>query len=333
MMRFDVEIPNCREAMFTPAPFAGPEQVVATVVEAERLGFETVWATDFISPSPASGIGPDVRPNWYEPIVTLAYAAARTQRIRLGTGVVMMPYRDTVMLAKQAATLDQFSGGRFVLGMGLGAFKDEFNMVRPRDKKVHRGRLLDEQIAALLKLFEPQPDNVDFSGDYVEFHGLRLDPKPVQQRLPIYLPCRNEAMIERAAKWQLGAMFHATDAVQHLDKIAAALERHGRTLDDIDIIGEAEVRIAKTHEAAVKEYAESVMGMYRTRKAPTGRRVELDALVEKNWIGTVDEVVQKIGAAKEAGLKHVNALHLAADTLDERLAQMQIFAEEVMPRV
>jgi alkanesulfonate monooxygenase SsuD/methylene tetrahydromethanopterin reductase-like flavin-dependent oxidoreductase (luciferase family) len=333
MMRFDVEIPNCREAIFTPAPFAGPEQIVETVVEAERLGYETVWATDFISPSPASGIGPDVKPNWYEPIVALAFAAARTQRIRLGTGVVMMPYRDTVMLAKQSATLDQFSGGRFVLGMGLGAFKDEFNMVRPRDKKVHRGRLLDEQIAALLKLFEWQGENVDFAGEYVEFHGLRLDPKPLQKRLPIYLPCRNEAMIERAAKWQLGAMFHAADANSHLPLIAAALERNGRVLQDIDIIGEAEVRIAKTHEAAVREYGDSVMGRYRTRNAPTGSRVELETLVERNWIGTVDEVVQKIGAAKEAGLEHINALHLAADSMQERLAQMQVFAEEVMPRV
>ena len=332
-MRYDVEIPNCREGIFTPAPFATPEQVVQTVVEAERLGYETVWATDFVSPSPSSGIAADTSPNWYEPLITLAFAAARTDRIRVGTGVIMMPYRDTVMLAKQAATLDQFSGGRFVLGMGLGAFKDEFQMVRPRDKKVHRGRLLDEQIQALHKLLEHGSAGADFSGEYVEFNGLRLDPKPLQKRLPIYLPCRNEAMIERAAKWRLGAMFHATDAAKHLPKIAAALERHGRSFDDIDIIGEAEVRISSTHESAVREYSESVMGRYRTRKAPEGRRVELETLVEKNWIGTVDEVVAKIAIAEEAGLKHVNALHLAADSMEERLEQMRIFAEEVMPRI
>ncbi len=332
-MRYDVEIPTCREGIFTPVDFATPAEVTGCIQLAERLGYETVWATDFIAPCPSSGVSDEQRPNWYEPMIALAHAAGVTSRIRLGTGVVMMPYRDTVMLAKQAATLDQFSGGRFVLGMGLGAYKDEFNMVRPRDKKVHRGRLLDDQLEAIIPLLGASDSPVSYAGEYVEVDGLRLNPKSVQQPLPIYVPCRNDAMIERAAKWRLGAMFSANDATAQLQKLNEALERHGGSPGDVDVIGEGELRIAPTHEEAVTAYKASHMGQYRTKVAPARSRVDLDPIIAKNWIGTVDDVVEKISRAKEAGLNHVNALHIAGDTMEERLEQMHLFAEEVMPKV
>ena len=127
--RFDIEIPNCREGVFVPPGFATPEQIIECVQAAERLGYHAVWATDFMSASPSSGVPSDESPAWYEPIVTLSYAAAVTSRIKLGTGVVVLPYRDPVILAKQAATLDRLSQGRFLLGLGLGAWRDEFQAI------------------------------------------------------------------------------------------------------------------------------------------------------------------------------------------------------------
>ena len=82
--RFDIEIPNCREGVFVPPGFATPEQIIECVQSAERLGYHAVWATDFVSASPSSGVPSDESPAWYEPIVTLSYAAAVTSRIKLG---------------------------------------------------------------------------------------------------------------------------------------------------------------------------------------------------------------------------------------------------------
>ena len=92
--RFDVEIPTCREGVFVPCGFAGPDDVIECVRLAERLGYEAVWATDFLTPTPESGTSAAERPSWYEPMITLAYAAAETDRIKLGTGVIILPYRD-----------------------------------------------------------------------------------------------------------------------------------------------------------------------------------------------------------------------------------------------
>lgn len=163
-MKFDIEIPTCREGVFVPSNFATSEQVVETVTFAERLGYDAVWGTDFITPTACYAIPDSAPPNWYEPLVTLAYCAARTTKIKLGTGVLMGIYREPVMLAKQAATLDQLSGGRLLLGLGLGMCRDELDAVKPRESKMHRGNFLDELIELLILLLDHKQDKVSFSG-------------------------------------------------------------------------------------------------------------------------------------------------------------------------
>ena len=142
-IRFDIEIPTCREGVFVPCGFAAPE-IVECVKLAEGLGYEAVWATDFLSPTPESGVSVTERPSWFEPMITLAYAAAQTSRIRLGTGIIILPYRDPVILAKQAATLDRLSKGRFLLGLGLGAWRAEFQAVAAWRGRAHRGNMAAE---------------------------------------------------------------------------------------------------------------------------------------------------------------------------------------------
>ena len=114
-----------------PAPFASPRQIAQVIQKAEQLGFNAVWGNDLITPTPGFKIADSQPPNWYEPLITLSYAAAVTERIKLGTGVIVVAYRDPVILAKQAATLDQFSEGRLLLGLGLGTFRDEFEAIQP----------------------------------------------------------------------------------------------------------------------------------------------------------------------------------------------------------
>jgi len=108
-MKFGIGIPNCREGIFYPIPIADPQEIIKLTQLAERLGYDSVWGTDFITPIPRMGIPDTPQPNWYELLITLAYLAAATQRIQLGAGVVLLPYRDPIILAKQAAASS--SGG------------------------------------------------------------------------------------------------------------------------------------------------------------------------------------------------------------------------------
>ncbi len=328
-MIFDIEIPTCREGVFVPVPFAGPEEIVETVVAAERLGYNAVWATDFVTATPDYGVPDKLPPNWYEPMVTLAFCAARTKTIKLGTGVLLAPLRDPVILAKEAATLDNFSNGRFLLGLGLGMCRDEYVAIKPRDRKARRGTLLEECIEALRLLLSPGNGKVQFSGEYTEFRDIRLDPKPIQNPFPIYVPGRTPEALERVAHHGLGIMVAAAAARERLEALKPVCEKHGRSLADIDLIAEGEIRLASTREKAVAAYTASRQGKFRLEQ----RRQPLEPVLAANWIGTPEEVSEKIRAVAAAGVAHFNVLHVSGDSMAERLEQMQMFAEEVIPRV
>jgi probable F420-dependent oxidoreductase len=329
-VKFDIEVPTCREGVFVPVPFAGPEQIVDTVERAEALGYHAVWATDFIAPTPCYMIpDDDGPPSWYEPMVTLAYCAARTTRIKLGTGIIMLPLREPVLLAKQVATLDRLSGGRFLLGVGLGMCRDEFDAILPRQSQgAHRGRLFEENIEVLQGLLAPGQDAVTFAGDHAEIQGINLNPKPAQERMTIYVPGHNDAALERVARLGLGFMVPAAVAANRMAALEPVLERHGRALADIDVIAEGEIRLADTREQAISDH-----GATRQMKFRSDRGQDHDAVVGGQWIGTAADVVEKIAKVKEQGVSHFNVLHIAADTMDERLEQMQRFAEDVMPHL
>lgn len=328
-MKFDTEFPTCREGVFVPSKFAEPEQIVSTVETAEALGYHAVWGTDFIAPTPCYQIPDTTPPDWYEPLITLAYCAARTERIKLGTGIIMLPLREPVVLAKQVATLDRLSGGRFLLGVGLGMCRDEFEAVLPWRGKIHRGRLFEEQIEILLRLLAADPEAVTFDGEYNRVEGISLHPKPVQDPLTIYVPGHNDPGMERAARLGLGVMVAAAAAESRLEALKPMLDSHGRGIADVDIIAEAELRLAPTHDAAVDGYLSSRQGHFRV----TARGADADAVVAGNWIGTAEEVVEKISAVKALGIDHFNVLHIAGDSMADRLEQMHMFAEQVMPHV
>ena len=120
-MTFDICLPNAMEGFLVPAPFAGPKEITRFAQEAERLGYHAVWGFDFINPAAGLGIPDSETPNWYELMTTLAYVSAVTDRLRLVAGVIVLPNRDPVLLAKQAASGDPFSNGRLPLGIGVGA--------------------------------------------------------------------------------------------------------------------------------------------------------------------------------------------------------------------
>ncbi len=201
---------------------------------AEDMGYEYVLFSDHIvGGNPVTY--PKARGNtaatpYHEPFVTMGYLAAVTSRIKLTTGVLVLPQRQTALAAKQAAEVDVLSGGRLILGVGVGGSKLEYEA---QHENIHdRGRRLDEQIE-VLRLLWTQPA-VTFHGKYHDLSDVAINPRPVQQPIPIWVGGRADAVLERAGRVADGWVpSSGTDLGPMIEKIARAAEAAGRSIDDV----------------------------------------------------------------------------------------------------
>lgn len=171
-------------------PTVDPERIRTIATTAERLGFSTIWAPEHVvlleqytSKYPySSGQFPaPVDTPIADPFTTLAYAAACTSRIRLGTGICLVPEHNPLVLAKTAATLDRLSGGRFILGAGVGWLAEEFQALGISFDR--RGQRTREYIDVMRKLWtEPRSSH---RGEFVKFSDVLSYPKPVGNGVPV----------------------------------------------------------------------------------------------------------------------------------------------------
>jgi probable F420-dependent oxidoreductase len=184
------------ETTARPAPFAA---------EMERLGFESLWVPEHPvlpvnpkTPFPAGGPIPDVYAHMSDQFVCLGMAAASTTKLRLGTGVTLVPEHNPLVHAKQVATLDYFSGGRLIYGIGAGWLREESELLGVDFP--HRWTQTAEYIAAMRELWT-KPE-ASFDGKYVKFPPVRSYPKPIQQPgPPVLLGSRDKNALKRVAKW------------------------------------------------------------------------------------------------------------------------------------
>jgi probable F420-dependent oxidoreductase len=165
--------------------WATPANQVELAQRAEALGYASLWTFQRLL-FPADREGPDAA-RWqpvyrsvHDPLITLAYLAAHTTRIRLGVAVLNMPWFAPILLAKQTATLDAVSGGRLDLGLGLGWSKQEYDAAGAPFER--RGARAEEFVACLKALWTEDP--VDFQGEFHQVTNAHVDPKPVQRPHP-----------------------------------------------------------------------------------------------------------------------------------------------------
>lgn len=181
-----------------------PEQMLDVARHAEELGFEGVmlgdhgvFPRDVKAPYPYSADGkPPMTPDSYYPDcwVSIAAMAAVTQRIKFSVSVYVLPLRNVFEVARATGSLDIFSNGRFILGVGAGWMKDEFDIY---GEDFHtRGKRMDDMIVALRKLW--QGGMVEHHGQYIDFEPLQISPAPPRQ-VPIYVGGANPAALRRAA--------------------------------------------------------------------------------------------------------------------------------------
>jgi len=231
-------------------PYASREAIVRVAQEAERLGFGAAWVLErllrptFPLPQPRGGLAPmpETYANAYEPLETLVYVAAKTERIKLGTSVIDALFHVPVVLAKRFAALDQFSGGRAIAGLGQGANAPEFETANVPLKR--RGAGFEEFIGALKAAWGPDP--VKFSGRFYKIPESQIGPKPVQPGgPPIIVGGRSPAAIERAARLADGinpVLFAWEPFEQVVAAFRSAAQAAGRDPGKLQVVVRANVR-------------------------------------------------------------------------------------------
>ncbi len=328
-MRFSVQLPTCTEGLVNPVPFATPADFVRLAQAAERLGYDAVWGNDHITAAPYVRTKWADPPNFYEVLVTLATVGAHTRRVKLGTAVMVLPLRDPVLLAKQVATLDQFTGGRVILGVGIGAYREEFLAQWPRLASARRGDLLDEGVAALRTLWTER--EASHAGQHYAFEKIELFPKPLQRPLPIYFGGHNEAAVARAARHGQGWLpgwrpFEEVKArVALLRRLTAEA---GRDPKSVEAAVQLTMMLGRTREEALARYQKTGMVHHRKSLAHSGRD---PALAEaNNLIGSPGSILEQLALLRGAGVDHVCAMQFPHDSVAEMIEQMEWFARDVM---
>jgi probable F420-dependent oxidoreductase len=168
--------------------------VVALGQQAEELGFDSIWTMDHLLNIGFVRDRLDNKP-YYHPMGILSFLAARTSRITLGTSVMVLPYHNPIELAKYSATLDQLSGGRFILGVGAGGTREESDALGLDFHR--RGAVANEMMRVMRELWTS--DMPAFSGANWSFANMRFSPKPVQRPLPMWVGGASAGAMRRAA--------------------------------------------------------------------------------------------------------------------------------------
>lgn len=332
-MRFGVEIPTCTAGMMHPVPFASAADVVDVAIEAEQLGYHDVGGNDHLSTMAfVREAWPDP-PDYLEPLLTLSHIAAKTSVVRLTTGIMVLPMREPVLLAKQVATLDRLSGGRVTLGVAVGGYRDEFESVLPNLAHASRARVTRETIEGLRVLFTERSPS--YHGEYVRFDGVESYPKPVQAPLPIYSGGNVEGSIRRAAELCQGWL-PAKIGPERLREGRARLDAYardaGRDPATIATALQSVVCLGDTAEQAKETFLNSSFDLFRrSLRSTMTKGVDLDTYLAANLVGTPDEVCAKVAAYADAGLHHLTALLFVGNTVPEMRDQMRAFARHVLP--
>jgi probable F420-dependent oxidoreductase len=192
---------------FASTGFPDPDHAVVMAQAAEEAGFESLWCPEHVIMSRADDATPyrgvsegkmdrlARRGGIPDPLIWLAFAAAATTRIRLGTNVLVLPEHQPVVFAKAAATLDHLAKGRLMLGLGVGEFPEEYAAC---GMPFHnRGKRMDEYIDAIRVLW--RDDVATFAGEYVSFRQVECRPWPVSRAVPLHIGGASPAAIRRAA--------------------------------------------------------------------------------------------------------------------------------------
>jgi probable F420-dependent oxidoreductase len=264
------------------------QSIVRLATRAEALGFDSVWASDHVFNVSYVYERIGDRP-YYDPLTILSYIAAVTTRIGLGTSVLVLPYHHPMRLAKAAATLDVLSGGRVILGVGVGVIAQELNAMGVPFEA--RGAWTDEAIAIMRGLWTQ--DMLAHQGRFYQFSGMAFSPKPQQKpHIPILVGGVSRAAIRRAAR--VGNGWHPTamepevlrESMQYLAEQAQAVGR-----DAVEIPVSVSVPLQGGRPG---RYALGVEPAEMIRKIQALAKLGVDTVVISPYTGAAQEMTQAL---------------------------------------
>jgi len=282
--------------------------------KSDELGYESVWVSDHVAlperiesaypyaPDHELPVGRSMA--WLDPIQTLTFAAAYTEKAMLGVSVLVLGMRQPVWNAKQLITLDVLSQGRFILGAGVGWMKEEFDVLEmPFD---HRGARVDEQLEMFGKLFSEQ--RPEHHGRFYDFEPIGFNPKPVNDRIPIWIGGHAEPAFRRAAKY--GDDFHAValhsdpaDVQGQWQKVQQHCEAMGRDPGSITLSLRASLRYGQ-HD-----------------------------LNDGSLHGSDDQIVEAVGQWAAIGVSHIAMNIVVNGNVEQQLEDIEAFAQNVRPQL
>jgi len=208
--------------------------LVEIATESEKQGLDSIWVSDHVFNTSYIYDRIGDKP-YYDPLTMLTYVAAKTETIKLGTSILVLPYHHPIRLAKIAATLDHLSQGRLIIGVGVGVIPEEIKSMGVNPRK--RGKFSDESITLLKKLWtEPEVNHV---GEFYSVPNFVFSPKPLQKpHIPILIGGTSDAAIKRAAR--IGNGWHPTasnpEALKKgINLLREELEKNDRPLTDVPI--------------------------------------------------------------------------------------------------
>jgi len=330
-MKFSVMAPTSAEGLSYPIPIIKKDTFVKIAQAAEKYGYYSIWGNDHITTQEYVQKEFTQPPSYYEPLITLASLVGYTKRLRLSTGVIVLPLRQPVILAKQIAALDVLSEGRLDVALGIGAYREEFDAMFPKATDVRRGDMFDEGIQCLLMLLKDK--RASFEGQYYSFRDIEAFPKPVQDPFPLWIGGNHPNNITRVARWAQGwncAALRPEELRANIKTLYEEAARWGRENIQFEIAPQYLARIGKSHEEAVARFSDSQLYKHFLSLSKTTMKGRAIDTFERNMIGTANEIGEKIHLLEEAGMTHCAALVFAANSDDEIIDQMAEFGENVL---
>jgi len=340
-MKFGVGYYSLQSPPHNPRPHKELyHEMLEEISLADQMGFDSAWLTEhhFLE----DGYCPSS-------LVAAAAIAARTKKVRIGTGVLLMPLHDPVRVAEDAAVVDLISVGRLILGIGLGYRPEEFAAFG-RALKERRGRM-EESIEILQKGWADEP--FSFDGTYYKLENTSITPKPVQKPIPIWIGAFTEPAIRRAAR--IGAPLYVPaigiiPIIKYLfDMHARLLKEYGRNPEDFEKPLVREMYISNQSADAtwekIKEHVTYTAKGYASWGSMVDREGNLlsdpndtvlyDIAREQSIIGTPEECIETI-KQYQAALPIDNLIcrfKFPGITHDEAVRSMKLFVDKVLPAV
>jgi probable F420-dependent oxidoreductase len=326
----------------TYGEYADPERTLRLVQVAEELGYDDVWLGDrLVVPTYAL---PFSDPNWFEALTTGFMALGATSRLRVGTDVVVLPLREPLTLGRMVATADVLSGGRFILGVGVGYLRGEFEALGV--PYGDRGALTDEYLEVLEQVFAAE-NPVSHEGPGRSFADIHVGPRPGGGAVPVWVGGNHPRALRRVARF--GSGWHPLfPGIEEYAAGRAEIEALRAGAESLPVGGAGAGAGAFTYsyscpETKVLERRQEVFHSYTHDDAGTlppdftyAPPPPTDERGRPRFIGTADEMVEDIELFAAAGVEHFTLRFWAGnpgfpvEAFEEQLAT---FMSDVVPRV